>query len=159
MANLKQNTSVALAVLPSDNANIPYPSQATSGTNTSASSDKLIDSGATFITDNVMINDIVYNTTDSSAATVVSVDSETQLTLNANIFTAGSKDYVVYDTQSINNGCLLWVGGAGTVKVVTAGGQTVTITAPIGILGGTAPLNVTKVFSTGTSATLMVALF
>lgn len=159
MANLKQNTSVALQVLKSDNANIPYPARVVSGTNTSATTNKLIDSGATFVTNNVMQNDIIYNITDGSAATVVSVDSETQITLNADIFTAGSKEYIVYSGQNVNNGCLLWVGGSGTVKVDTAGGQTVSITAPIGILGGTAPLNITKVYSSTTTATLMVALW
>lgn len=41
----------------------------------------LTDSGATF-TGNVAVNDIVYNETDGSFATVVSVDSNTQITTN-----------------------------------------------------------------------------
>jgi hypothetical protein len=47
----------------------------------------------------------------------------------------------------------LWVGGAGTVKVTTVGGQTVTIS---GVAAGTLlPIRVTRVWENGTSATLI----
>jgi hypothetical protein len=47
----------------------------------------------------------------------------------------------------------LWVGGAGTLKVNTVGGQTVTIS---GVAAGTLlPLRVTRVWENGTSATLI----
>ena len=52
MPSQKLQPSRALAVIKSDDANIPFPAQVTSGTNTSAASTKLIDSGATFITAN-----------------------------------------------------------------------------------------------------------
>lgn len=51
----------------------------------------------------------------------------------------------------------LFVGGAGTLKVDTAGGETgVTFTAVPA--GSTIALSVTKVYATGTSATAIVAL-
>jgi hypothetical protein len=47
----------------------------------------------------------------------------------------------------------LWVGGAGTVKVTTVGGQDVTIS---GVAAGTLlPIRVTRVWENGTSATLI----
>lgn len=50
----------------------------------------------------------------------------------------------------------LFVGGAGNVSVVTAAGQTVTLT---GVAAGTRlPLRVRKVRSTGTTATGVVGL-
>ena len=56
-----------------------------------------------------------------------------------------------------NNGCLLYVGVAGDVKVTTAGGDDVTFT---GILAGSfIPVQVLKVFATGTTATNIVALW
>lgn len=51
----------------------------------------------------------------------------------------------------------LWVGGAGAVKVTLDGGDTVTLS---GVTAGTLlPLRVTRVFSTGTDATLLVGLY
>ncbi len=56
------------------------------GTNTSISANKLIDSGATFQSDGVDNTMIVYNTSDDTVSDIVSVDSETELTLSDNIF-------------------------------------------------------------------------
>lgn len=51
----------------------------------------------------------------------------------------------------------IWVGGAGSVNVVLAGGQTVLFT---GILAGTLlPLRVTRVLASSTSATNLVAIW
>ncbi len=155
----KLNGYRALRIIPSDNADIPYPAVTTSGTNTSATSNKLVDSGATFQTSKVQIGDIVYNTTDSSTTYVTNVDSETVLSLNNDIFAAGSKDYVIYSGNQ-NNGCVLYVGGTGNVNCVTAGGDTVLFNSvAVGILGGTCPVQVIKVLSTSTTATLINAVW
>ena len=51
----------------------------------------------------------------------------------------------------------LYVGGAGNVKVTMYGGETVTLQ---GILAGTVlPIQVCRVWSTGTTASLMIALW
>ena len=56
-----------------------------------------------------------------------------------------------------NNGCVLYIGGYGDVKVDTAGGDTVTFT---GVLGGTFfPVQELRVYATGTTATNIVALW
>lgn len=65
------------------------------GTNTSTSANKLIDSGATFQTDLVDNTMVIYNTDESTVANIVSVDSEIQLTLDADIFGSSPKDYYV----------------------------------------------------------------
>ena len=49
----------------------------------------------------------------------------------------------------------IYVGTAGTLKVVTSAGNTVTLTVIAGLLS----LQVTKVFATGTTAANLVALY
>ena len=56
-----------------------------------------------------------------------------------------------------NNGCVLYIGGAGDVKVLTVGGDEVIFTA---VNAGTfMPVQVLRVFATGTTATSIVALW
>lgn len=56
-----------------------------------------------------------------------------------------------------NNGCVLYVGTGGTLKVTTIGGDEVTFT---GIVSGTfVPVQVIRVWATGTSASNIVALW
>lgn len=159
MSALKLQVSRALRVIPSDNCNIPMPNAVVSGTNTGTSSSKLIASGEQFITEGVREGDIVYNLTDSTAATVVSVDSETQLTLNANIFGATSKSFVVYSASpmgdNVNRGCVFYTGGAGNVAFVTEGGDSITKEGCAA--GQYHPVSVIKILSTGTTATLIDA--
>jgi hypothetical protein len=161
MSVFKTTFTRALRAHPSDNANIAYPSVAESGTNTTATASKLIDSAATFITQNVKIGDVVHNDTDGTAATVVTVDSQTQLTLNANIFTATGKVYTVYAESSQsgmgNPGCFLYVGGAGNVSVITIGGDQITFNSVPA--GTTLPIQVLKLRATGTTATAVNALW
>ena len=163
MSVFKSQFSRALSVIPTDNSNVPYPATNATGTNTSTAVASLINTTGNFITKNVAIGDIVYNTTDKTAATVINVISETTLLLNADIFTATAKDYVVYQASSQNSignpGCNLYIGGAGNVKVTTIGQDIVTFTAvPIGTV---LPVQVIKVHSaaSGTTATLINALW
>lgn len=56
-----------------------------------------------------------------------------------------------------NNGCVLYVGTGGTLKVTTIGGDEVTFT---GIVSGTfVPVQVLRVWATGTSASNIIALW
>lgn len=56
-----------------------------------------------------------------------------------------------------NNGCVLYVGTGGTLKVTTIGGDEVTFT---GIVSGTfVPVQVLRVWATGTSAQNIIALW
>jgi len=163
MSVFKTTFSRALAVIPSDNANVPFPAPSTSGTNTSVVVASLVSSTSNFLTSRVATGDIVYNTTDGSAATVLLVVNATTLLLNADIFTATAKDFVVYQASSQttigNQGCFLYIGGAGNVKVTTIGQDILTFS---GALAGTVlPIQVLKVHSlaSGTTATLINALW
>lgn len=161
MSVFKSQFSRALAVIKSDNADVPFPAPVKSGTNTSAVTDQLVDTAGNFINANVKTGDIVYNITDSLAATVVSVTSATVIVLNADIFADADKAYTIYQaspqTSNGNPGCNLYVGGAGNVKVTTIGGDIITFTAtPVGQV---LPVQVIKLHSTGTTATLVNALW
>lgn len=160
MSVFKSQFSRALAVIKSDNADIPYPAQATSGTNTSVTVGSLVSSSSSFVSNNVRTGDIVYNITDGTAATVVNVISETQVSLNADIFLATSKSYIIYQaspqTTIGNEGCNIYVGGTGSLVVTTIGGDIVTFS---GVAAGTVlPVQVLKVASAST-ATLLTALW
>jgi hypothetical protein len=99
---------------------------------------------------------VVVNLTTNQSATVVSVIDEENLLMNANIFLASADDFVIY-ANNRKEGCVLYIGAGGTLRVITAGGQDVTF---YGILGGSfLPVNVLKVFQTGTSASELVALW
>jgi hypothetical protein len=53
--------------------------------------------------------------------------------------------------------CVLYIGGSGNIRVLTAGGDDVVFT---GVLAGTfLPVQVTRVFATNTTATNIVALW
>ena len=59
--------------------------------------------------------------------------------------------------ETINNGCTLYVGGTGDVRVLTAGGDDVIFSAvPAGTF---MPVNVVRVYATNTTATNIVAMW
>ena len=64
-----------------------------SGTTTSTTSNKLVETGQNFNT-TVTIGDRVINTTDATETTVSAIDSDTVLSLNDDIFTSG-EDYII----------------------------------------------------------------
>lgn len=60
-------------------------------------------------------------------------------------------------TGGTNNGCVLYVGGAGNIKVTTVGGDDVVF---VGLSAGQfVPVQVKRVWSTSTTATNIVALW
>ena len=161
MSVFKTTFSRALRVIPSDNAVVPSVQQISTGTNTSVVTNQLVNSAGNFINLNVAVGDVVYNITDSTAATVVSVSSASVIVLNADIFAATSKTYVIYQqsakTGSGNTGAFLFIGGAGNVAVTTLGNDEVIFNAvPVGTI---LAVQVLKVKSTGTTATLINALW
>lgn len=162
MSVFKSTFSRALSVIKSENANIPYPSIAQTGVNTSvAGTNRLIDSSAKFITNNIAAGDIVYCISNSTAATVVSVVSQTELILNADIFYTSFNNYTIYVASSQttigNAGCFLYVGGAGNIVCDTIGEDNniafVSVTA-----GTILPVQVKKL-RMGTTATDIIALW
>lgn len=152
----------ALRAHPSDNAVIASPSTfITSGTTTSITANKIVCSTATFKALNVRVGDVVHNDSAGAAATVTAVDSETTLTLNANIFTTASQTFAVYGMSDQSGfgsrGAYLYVGGVGDVTVITLGGETVTFKAvPTGTV---LPIQVIQLKATLTTATFVNAMW
>lgn len=160
MASDKIQVGKALQINPSDTADIPNPSYngRVSGTASGVTANNLVDSTADFVADGVKVGDIVYNNTDRKAAVVTTVVSGTQLTLSEDIFDTISDAYVVYLKPDIKNqGCVLYVGVGGSVRVLTIGGDDVTFQNLNN--GQFVPVEIVKVFSTGTTATGLIALW
>jgi len=123
----------AIPVALSDTINIPGPIVRTSGASTSLTSNKLVDTNANFdqtidangnITNQgVQVGQVVYNmyamiASDDlgpTVATVTGIDSNTQLSLSADIFAGGSvtKAYNIYDANQANpKGAIIQIGSA-----------------------------------------------
>jgi hypothetical protein len=153
----------ALKVIPSDNANIPYPNLITSGVTTSADTNELIDSGADFNLLGIKTGDIVYNNSNNFAGTVLEVINATTLLLNADVIPSSATLYSIYNasyqTSNGNPGCYLYLGTDGNVKVTTIGQDIVTFND---LKGGTLlPVQVVKVHSydSETTVTSIIALW
>ena len=153
MASQKLQVERALSVIPSDTIGIPEVStRVSTGTTTATTANKLVDSAALFITgQKVSIGDIIYNTTDSTIATVEAIDSETTLSVSANIM-ATTEGYSIYHKET--NGGVLYVGATGDLHVLTAGNDEITYKS---VAVGFFPVNIKKVYATGTSATEIIA--
>jgi hypothetical protein len=153
MAYQKLQVERALTVIPSDTINVPNVAGPTViGTADGTTANKLVDSTASFTSN--LLGYIVYNTTDSTVATVTAVDDAGTLSLSADIMASG-ESYTLYADD--NNGCVLYVGNTGNVRVLTAGNDDVTF---VGIPAGAfVPVQVKRVFSTNTTATDIVALW
>jgi len=74
-----------------------------SGSSDGSSSYKLEDSSATFTTNGVLVGDLVTNTVDSTTATVTSVDSETVLSIDVDIFDGGIEGYKVEKLNDVTD--------------------------------------------------------
>ena len=86
------------------------------GTNTSVVSSQLVDSTATFLSDDISAGDVVTNITTGLVSTVTSVVSNTVLALDSNIFLASANSYGVFSSSTnvqaekvINNKLMLLV--------------------------------------------------
>lgn len=154
MAYQKLQVTQALEVHPSDTAIIPNTSLVSdSGTTTATTANKLVQTGQNFTT-TVRVGDVVYNTTDTTAATVNAVDSDTTLSLSEDIMESGDS-YAIY--RGAPGACVLYVGNLGDVKVKTSGGNIVTFQNLSN--GQFIPVQVSQVFATGTTATGLIALW
>jgi hypothetical protein len=156
MAYQKLQAGRAWSVNKSDNTDIPDIGTAgPTGTTTSGSTTQLIDTNATFLTSGVKLNMIIVNTTDNTQAVVIGIEDDNTLTVSANIFAASGKAYKIYGGHQ--EGAVLYIGTAGNLKVRTVAGDEVTFQ---GVNTGTFfPVNVVKVFATGTSADNIIALW
>ena len=155
MAYLKLQVSKGIAVSPSDSTPLPNPEFImTTGTTTATTATKLVDSAASFTT-SVEVGNIVVNTTDNTMTNITAIDSDTTLSVDDDIFTSG-ETYTIYK-QAETGGAILYVGGSGNIKLTTSSGSILTFN---GLNAGTfVPVQTIKVFSTGTDATNIIALW
>lgn len=153
MANLKIQGIRILKVIPSDNVDIPDPSKlAVSSTSDAAGLADLNDSTQEF-TKTVKVGDIVYDTTNSVAAVVSEVLSDTSLDLDYGVV-AALANYKIFSAATTD--CVFYVGVAGDMQITSSGGDTeILVAAPAGYH----PLNITRVLSTGTVATDIIAIW
>ncbi len=88
-----------------------YGTTAITGSATSTTANKLVASAATFITSAVKIGAVVRNTTTGASALVTAVDSQTQLTLNADIFVSGNAFSILRanETDFLLTNCFDWL--------------------------------------------------
>lgn len=137
---------------------IPYPTLITSGTTTSNIANKLVNTAENFLSDGISPGDVVYNDATKTSARVVSIDSNTQLTLSSNLFTSSPEAYRVFkmsdrDTNG-NPGCALYAPAAGTISFTTIGGDAITIAV---VAGAIIPLQARSI--TSTSVIGLIALW
>ena len=160
MSVFKSQFSRALEVIKSQYSDVPFPATIKSGTSTSTSFEQLIDSSGNFVNLGVKTGDIVYNYSAELAATVVSVTSDSVIVLNANIFVASGESYTIYQaspqTTIGNQGCNLYAGSTGSVRVTTIGGDIVIF--PYVLAGTILPVQVIKVHPE-TTALPIIALW
>ena len=153
MAYQKLQVERALTVIASNSINIPNVAGPTvSGTTDGVTANKLVDSTASFTSN--LLGYIVYNTTDSTVATVTAVDDAGTLSLSADIMASG-ESYTLYADD--NNGCVLYAGNTGSVRVLTVGNDAVTF---VGIPAGSfIPVQVKRVFATPAPPAGIIALW
>jgi len=153
MAYTKLQVSDAVSVVPSDT--IPIPSGGgvqESGTAAAPTGAQLVGTGTAFLT-TVKVGFIVHDETNGVIATVTDVVSNTVLTTSAAI--AAGADYTIYSYPE-TSGCVLYVGVYGNLREKMASGKIAVFTA---IQAGFLPIQVTQVYSTGTTATNILALW
>ena len=157
MAYQKLQVGTGIAVVPSDTIDIPAvsgPVVDSTMTQVPPTTSLLVDSTQDFTAIQGLVGSTVV--IGSSVARVSSVNNATTLTLDAAIAGTSAVGYKIYVKDS-NPGCVLYVGGAGNVRVLTSSGADLTF---VGIAAGTfMPVQVKRVYATDTTATDIVALW
>ena len=158
MAYQKLQAGRALAVITSDEVDIPNPASfMVRSTTTSAAANKLIDTNVDFIALGVKAGDIIYDVSTSVASRAVKVDSATQLDVTTAI--PNASNYDLYSQSSMpSTGCVLYIGVGGDVSLETAGGDKTILFKGL-VTGQFVPVQTLRVNSTSTTATDIVALW
>jgi hypothetical protein len=152
MAAQKLQVGRALAVLPSDNTDIPFPMEVAIGTASGGSATTLVDATATFITSGVKPGDIIYNIGTGAATTVLGVNSETTIMTIGGAAFAATNTYVIYQGSN-NDGCVLYIGVGGDLDIITVGGDQVTL---VNVLSGQfIPIQVKRVLTSSTVSSVL----
>ena len=165
MAYQRLQVSNAIDVIPSDTVPIPNPATfVLSGVANMSVAGTLTDIGTKFTEAGIQKNAILYATSSGLAYTVVSVDSDTQLTLEPSVAAAPAETYVIYNAATL--GATLYAGIGGNVSVEMAANKDGASIAGVNPAlftnvpqGSFMPTLVTRVNATGTTATNLKALF
>lgn len=157
MAYQKLQVGTGIAVIPSDTIDIPAvsgPVVDSTMTQAPPTTSTIVDSTQDFTAIQGLVGSVVVR--GNGIARVAAVAGATQITLDAAIAGTSAEPYQIYVKDS-NPGCVLYVGGAGDVRVLTSSGADLTF---VGVAAGTfMPVQVKRVFSTNTTATDIVALW
>ena len=81
---------------------LPVATTEDSGTASATTADKLVEAGQNFET-TVTVGSTVYNTTDDTSATVTAVDSDTTLSISADIMASGETYVILSASLSSSN--------------------------------------------------------
>lgn len=87
-----------------------------SGTDTANTAFKLRDAGATFTTDGLEVSMLVINTSTNASSRIAAIDSDIQLSLDQDIFTATPENYEIYNWKEGNSGLTLILIAAGVAS-------------------------------------------
>jgi hypothetical protein len=160
MKFLKTHYGRAIDVIPSNTVNIPNPAGlGMTGTADANAVNELKDSSNPFTTN--LLGAIVVNTTDNTIANIIGFVGPGTLTLDADIFPAGTEGYAIYNSDN-NQGCSIYIKKQtpSKITVLTVGGDVIKFDGcgdenASSIL----PVNVLRVFSTDTDISGLVALW
>lgn len=160
MKFLKTHYGRAIEVIKSDTVNIPNPAGLgmTGTSNDPAQPDQLRDDTNPFTTN--LLGAIVVNTSNGTIANVIGFVNSGVLILDANLFSSG-EGYSIYNSDN-NQGCALYIPAQqpNDITVLTIGGDIIKFKG-CGDANSSVilPVNVLKVFDTGTSLTSLIAIW
>lgn len=166
MAYQKLQVSNGLAVIPSNKIDIPNPdTEVLTGIADFSVAGVLTDVGTTFLTDGILTNAIVYNTTAQKAYRVTAITDDLNLLITPLDAGGATDNYVIYNEATA--GCILFAGVAGDIAIEPVGRvhPTIDASSPFytlfkGIAAGSfLPIQVLRVPSTNTTATDIIALW
>lgn len=109
------------------------------GTATTDTTNKLVDTNATFQADGIAVDDVAFNQTDGTSASVTAIDSETSLSLNSDAFPDGNEDYRVGGAFPVED--TVTIANSGTTATVTHTGHGMATNDYVYIEGGTLVAN------------------
>ena len=162
MAYQKLQAGMALVVIPSNNINIPSPSDAIlSTTGAITLTNTLAGTGTTFEDGSIKVGDIIYHEGGAGQALrITAIVSGISLTVDdgaggAVLNSAGG--YTIYKDR--NQACVLYVGVAGVLEVVMSNGQFASRVEFQAAANGYHPIQVKRVCSGRTTATDIIALW
>jgi len=164
MAYQRLQVNNAIDVIPSDTVGIPDPATLVlTKTPTNMSVAGTV-TGTGFENKGIQQGAILYAVSSQKAYTVVSVDSDTQLTVTPSVAAAAVESIVIYNSATL--GASLYIGALGDVSVEMASqknaGELVGVNPALFNnvpQGSFMPILVTRVNATKTTATTIKALF